>query len=368
MIKSNLVLETFLSLTIFIAFTVSLFSPALSIASGNNPLPVFENYPIPQKLSLCGEPLPLEDQYVKEMLDREFTISVWDQAQVFMWLKRAGRYFPHIEIELAKAGLPSDLKYLAVAESSLIPHIRSKAGAIGIWQFMPATGERFGLQNTNTLDERRQFEKSTKAAINLLTKLYQQFSSWSLAMAAYNCGERCVENAIREQKINNYYRLSLPQETERFVFRIAAIKIILENPESFGYHLSPEQVYRPVTADTVTVYLQYPLHITDVAEELGTDFKMIRDLNSHIVLNYLPSGTYTLQVPQGKGQKLYTAIGKLSKIAAEKPREVDKYYVVLSNDNLSIISRKTGVSVSQLKNLNRIKGDIVHVGQRLRIR
>jgi membrane-bound lytic murein transglycosylase D len=361
-------LKTFLILTIFIAFTGSFFSPALSNAPADNPIPVFENYPIPQKLSLCGEPIPLEDQYVREMLDREFTISVWDQAQVFMWLKRAGRYFPYIEIELAKAGVPSDLKYLAVAESSLIPHIRSKAGAIGIWQFMPATGERFGLQNTNTLDERRQFEQSTKAAINLLTKLHQQFGSWSLALAAYNCGERCVENAIKEQKINNYYRLSLPRETERFVFRIAAIKIILENPESFGYHLSPDHIYQPVTADMVTVYLQYPLHITDVAQELETDFKMIRDLNPHIIGNYLPSGTYTIQVPWGKGQKLYAVIGKLSKIAAEKPREIDKYYIVARGDNLSLISRKTGVSVSQLKSLNGIRGDVVHPGQRLRIR
>jgi membrane-bound lytic murein transglycosylase D len=368
MIKSNVVLKTFLVLMIFIAFTCSFISPALSIALANNLLPVFENYPIPQKLNLCGEPIPLEDQYVREMLDREFTISVWDQAQVFMWLKRAGRYFPYMEIELAKAGLPRDLKYLAVAESSLIPHIRSKAGAIGIWQFMPATGERFGLQNTNALDERRQFEQATKAAINLLTKLYQQFGSWSLAMAAYNCGESCVENAIREQKVNNYYRLSLPRETERFVFRIAAIKIILESPESFGYHLSPEQVYQPVTADMVKVYLQYPLHITDVAQELETDFKMIRDLNPHIIGNYLPSGTYAIHVPQGKGQKLYTVIGKLSKIAAEKTGEIDKYYIVVSGDNLSIISRKTGVSVSQLKSLNGIKGDVVHPGQRLRIR
>jgi membrane-bound lytic murein transglycosylase D len=367
MIKYSQVLKTFL-ITIFIAFSSNFISPASSIASAANTFPVFENYPLPQKLSLCGEPIPLEDQHVMEMLDREFTISVWDQAQVFMWLKRAGRYFPYIESELSKAGLPSDLKYLAVAESSLLPHIRSKAGAIGIWQFMPATGERFGLQNTNNLDERRHFQQSTKAAINLLTKLYQQFGSWSLAMAAYNCGESCVENAIKEQKVSNYYRLSLPRETERFVFRIAAIKIILENPEGFGYYLLPENLYPPIAADIIQVYLQYPLHIADVAMELGTDFKMIRELNPHISGNYLPSGTYMLQVPPGKGQKLYAAIAKLSNIAAEKPREINNHYVVLSGDNLSIISRKTGVSVSQLKSLNRIKGDVVHAGQKLRIR
>ena len=366
MTKVRQILKTFL--LIFILFAGNFTGSSFSFASAANSLSTFYNYPIPQSLSLCGEPIPLEDQHAREMLDRELTISVWDQAQVFMWLKRSGRYFPYIENELSKAGLPNDLKYLAVAESSLIPYIRSNAGALGVWQFMPTTGERFGLQSTSNLDERRHFEQSTKAAINLLTQLYRQFGSWSLAMAAYNCGEKCVENAIQEQKVYNYYRLSLPRETERFVFRIAAIKLILESPESFGYHLLPEHVYQPVAADMLKVYLQFPLHITDIATELGTDFKMIRELNPHITGNYLPSGEYMLQVPPGKGSKLYGAIAKHSAIAAEKPREMVNFYTVVSGDNLSIISRKTGVSVSQLKTLNGIKGDVVHPGQKLRIR
>ena len=348
--------------------TISVASTPAPVAPTFAKFPVFKNHPIPQNLSLCGEPIPLENQHAKEMLDLEFTISVWNQSQVFMWLKRAGRYFPYIESELEKAGLPNDLKYLAVAESALIPHIRSKAGALGIWQFMPGTGENFGLQNTDNLDERSQFEQSTKAAINLLKHLYQRFGSWSLALAAYNCGEGCVGNAIREQNVKNYYRLTLPRETERFVYRIASIKIILENPESFGYYLSPEDIYQPIGGNLVQVYLQYPLRITEVAKELETDFKMIRDLNPHISGNHLPSGAYTLKVPPGKGEKIYFVISNLSKTAAESPREIYNYYIVVVGDNLSKISRKTGVSVAQLKRLNGINEDVVHVGQRLRIR
>ena len=312
--------------------------------------------------------MPLENQEVKERLDLELTISVWSQSQVFLWLKRAGRYFPYIESELAKAGLPGDLKYLAVAESSLLPQIRSQAGAVGIWQFMPATGERFGLQNTNNLDERRQFEQSTQAAIDLLKSLYQKFGSWSLALAAYNCGERCVENAIMEQKVSSYYRLSLPRETERFVFRIAAIKIILENPERYGYRIFPEQVYQPIEADIEQVYLQYPLNIADVAEELKTDFKMIRDLNPHIIGYNLPPGSYTIKVPAGKGRKLNSVLGKLSKTATQQAQKSSNYYVVLSGDTLLKISRKTGVSISHLKKLNTIEGDSIQVGQKIRIK
>ena len=353
-----------LAVIITTVFFCNLLSSPDTPAYETDYFPVYKNVPLPDKISLCGEMIPLEDPYAREMLDREFTIAVWNQAQTFMWLKRAGRYFPYIENELAKAGLPDDLKYLAIAESSLIPNIRSSSGAMGIWQFMPATGEEYGLQNTASLDERRYFEKSTEAAIKMLGNLRQRFGSWSLAMAAYNCGPRCIENAITNQKVSNYYRLSLPQETERYIFKIATIKIILENPNHYGYFIPPHHIYEPTPADTIKIQLQYPLSVTDVAIELGTDFKMIKELNPHLIGSYLPEGRYYLKVPSGKGQKLFAVIDKLSKKAIEKRHE---YYIVQTGDNLFKISSRTGVSVSQIKALNSIKDDIIKVGQRLRI-
>ncbi len=349
---------------------VSMFEATLfnfNAASAEYP-PVVENIPLPERLSLCGEPLPLEDFHVREMLDREFTISVWDRAQVFMWMKRAGRYFPHIERELASAGLPNDLKYLAVAESSLLPHVRSSAGAHGLWQFMPETGRRFGLKKVYGLDERREFEKATKAAIRYLTVLYNRFGSWSLAMAAYNCGEKRVEDAMKEQKVDSYFRLDLPLETERYLYRIAAIKIILENPERYGYRMDPSHVYPPIGAEVKNVHISSSVHFTDLAMECGVDYKTLKEMNPHILGSYLPPGQYDLKVPAGKGTIVASVLQRLSsKAAPSNPRREDRHYVVREGDTLSKISATTGVAVSTLKRLNSISGDIIHVGQRLRL-
>ncbi len=215
------------------------------VAAEDGGFPVFNAFPCPKKLTLCGERMPLENPLVLEMLDREFTVVVWDHARVFMLLKRAARYFPFIEKALRDAGMPDDLKYLAVAESALIPYARSTSGALGHWQFIPETGQRKGLRKDHSVDERMALERSTEAAILYLTQLNQMFGSWTLAMAAYNCGENRIDKEIREQKVADYYRLNLPTETERYIFRIAAIKIILENPRRYGYVLPEDQLYRP---------------------------------------------------------------------------------------------------------------------------
>ena len=139
-----------ISLLLALAAVIGVSSPVVS-ADQKSVQPVFDDFPLPKSLTLCGEPMPLNNPDVREMLDREMTISAWDRAQVFMWLKRAGRYFSYIEKRLAKAGLPKDLKYLAVAESSLLPHIRSSKGAIGLWQFMTRTAKRNGLRRDHGL-------------------------------------------------------------------------------------------------------------------------------------------------------------------------------------------------------------------------
>ena len=240
---------------------------------------VYGDFPLPGSLSLCGEPIPLDDRSVFEMLDREFTIIVWDRAQVYMWLKRAGRYFPHIEEKLIEAELPSDLKYLAVAESALLTGSRSRKGARGPWQFMATTAKRNGLRVDRKVDERRNLERSTEAAIRYLRKLKDMFGTWTLALAAYNCGEELLGRKIEVQKVSDYYRLDLPLETERFIFRIAAIKIIIENPERYGYNVAPEHIYMPIKYDTVPVKTDMPLHVTDLAQALNTDYKILKELN-----------------------------------------------------------------------------------------
>ncbi|MBU1397759.1 MAG: transglycosylase SLT domain-containing protein [Proteobacteria bacterium] len=329
----------------------------------------FYDYPLPKSVSLCGEPLPLENRFVWEMLDREFNIAVWDRAKVFLWLKRAGRYFPHIEKKLAQAGMPKDLKYLAVVESSLIPYIQSSKGAIGTWQFMEDTARTKGLRKDRMIDERRSFERSTDAALKYLKSLKDKFGTWTLAFAAYNCGEARLEKEIKVQRVKDYYRLELPFETERFIFRIAAAKMIMENPKRYGYNMAEERTYRPFLCDEVAVNVRVPLHIPDLAQDLGTDLKTIRDLNPQIISYYLPAGQYSMKVPAGMGAKLKALLKEKVKIASYRTETVsDEFYVVRPGDTLSFIEKKTGVSVATMKKLNRIQGSMIMVGQKIKLR
>lgn len=340
--------------------------PAKAVTSPST-YPLWRDVPVPEKMTLCGEPIPLEDRSVYEMLDRELTIAVWDQAQVFMWLKRAGRYFPHIERRLAEEGLPDDLKYLAVAESSLIDYIGSPAGALGVWQFMSGTGTRFGLRKDGHFDDRLSFSLSTESAIQYLKMLKSLFGTWSLALAAYNCGEGRVAQEIQEQGVRDYYRLDLPIETERFVFRIAAIKIVLEDPQKYGYLIPPEKIYEPIPVDRVQVDLSKEVHIAEAARAVGTDYKVIKELNLQIRGRHLPPGRYEILVPAGLGQRLSAFLARAGQAPAAKTGETGQYYTVKPGDSLTAISRRTGVSVETLRRLNNIRGSHIQPGQKLRL-
>lgn len=329
---------------------------------------VSSGFPLPGSISLCHETIPLENRRVLEMLDREFTIAVWDRAQVFLWLKRAGRYFPYIEEKLAEAGMPDDLKYVAVAESALITDIRSRKWAVGPWQFMSRTGRRYGLRKNRTMDERLDFEKSTEAAIKYLQRLHDKFGNWALALAAYNCGDAYLNREIRKQKVKDFYRLNLPLETERYIFRIAAIKIIMENPKQYGFNLPPEQLYPPSWCDAVQVKISQRLKLTDLALALDTDYKVLKELNPQFRRNYLPKGNYNIKVPPGYGSKVELALQELGKGQSRGKEAIPEgHYLVRKGDTLGRIAKRTGVSLATLRELNDINGSTIWAGQKLRL-
>lgn len=333
-------------------------------------LPYVDNIPLPETVVLCGETVPIDRQSVRERLDREFTIMVWDRPQVFLWLKRANRYFPYIEKQLAQAGLPDDLKYLAIAESSLLSHARSPVGATGYWQFMPKTADSKGLRRDNFSDERYSLEHSTTAAIRYLRECHAMLGSWTLAMAAYNCGEQRVRQAIATQKVSDYYRLKLPGETERYILRIAAIKIILENPGRYGYRIPVAELYPPVECDVIDLNIRSGINIVDLAIASGTDYRTIRDLNPQFNNYYFPSGTYTIKVPAGLGPVFLEQVTRFSEAAKSTPsaRNPDDSYTVRPGDTLGHIAERTGVAVKTIQKLNGIKGSVIRPGQKLKLR
>jgi len=267
--------------------------------------PSITTYKFPQEVSLCGERFPLEDRNVWENLDREFLLALSNEVQVLLWMKRARRYFPWIEKRLKEIGLPDDLKYVTITESGLRPEAVSTSGAAGIWQFIPSTGEKYGMRKNRSLDERFDFYKATDAALSYLKNLYEEFRSWTLSMAAYNGGENKVRREIELQKTRNYFYLDLSLETERYVYKIAVAKMILSDPGRYGYRLEEKEFYNPLQVERVQIELVQPLPIIEVAKATGFFYKEIKELNPHFFEEAIPPGIHFLNLPPGTSEKFW---------------------------------------------------------------
>ena len=268
--------------------------------------PSITTYKLPKEVSLCGERFPLEDRNIWENLDREFLLALSNEAAALLWMKRARRYFPSIEKRLKEMGLPDDLKYVTITESALRPEAVSSSGAGGIWQFIPSTGERYGMRKNRSIDERFDFFKATEGALSYLKSLYEEFNSWMLAMAAYNAGENRVRKEIELQKTRNYFYLDLPLETERYVYKIAVAKIILSDPGRYGYILEEEDLYNPLQVERIRIELTQPLPIMEVARATGCFYKEIKEMNPHFFDEAIPPGIHFLNLPPGTSEKFWT--------------------------------------------------------------
>ena len=315
-------------------------------------------------IDFCGESVPLENQEVRERLEKEMLLTLADRPQVILWLKRSHRFMPLIEKELAANGLPEDLKYVAIAESALRPHAGSTAGAIGFWQFMRATGRKYGLSVNAAIDERRSIYKSTRAAIAYLKFLYEEFQSWTLAAAAYNMGEEGLKSEMLLQEVNDYYRLYLPIETQRYIPRIISAKLILMNPEKYGFKLIEDDYYPPYEFDEIIVRCDQRTPIRLVAEAAGTYFKQIKDLNPDIRGHYLPAGSHAILLPKGSGDGFKE---RFDKAVSGWQKNPDKHvYTVKAGDNLSSIAERFQVPLRALLVWNDLNSKHnIHPGDRL---
>lgn len=315
-------------------------------------------------LTFCNEPVPLNETDIKERLEREMLLSLDNNDDVILWLKRANRYFPHIEKVLKEKSLPDDLKYIAIAESALKPHAASNKAAVGYWQFIESTATKYGMKINNDIDERRNLINSTEAATNYLNTLYSLFGSWTLAAAAYNMGEEGLKTEILMQKVNNYYQLYLNQETSRYVFRILAAKIIMSNPEKYGYNLARGDLYSEVQFDRVEITVRESVPLYIIAQAAKTYFKVIKDMNPHFTSYYLPAGKHKVLIPKsaaaGFSERFDTM---MSQWQAEKKERI---YIFKKNDNLSNVAARFDVSVKAIRLWNGIStGKNISPGSKL---
>ncbi len=330
-----------------------LFSGPALAATGEGAVPsLLDSLRLEKTLTFCGEQVPLDAPDVRERMEKELLLSLWDRDQAVLWLKRSTRYLPTIEAMLSQAGLPDDLKYIALAESALRPHVGSPKGAIGFWQFLPETGRRYGLTVNEQIDQRRNLTASTKAALAYFTELYEKFGSWSLVAAAFNRGEEGLQAEILAQGVSNFYRLYLPLETQRYLFRILSAKLILTQPQRYGFHLQAEDYYPPVTFASVELTTFEETSLTVVAQAVQTDFKRIKDLNPELRGHYLAAGTHTLAVPENTPQGVQERFNKGHQQWSQQRQE--RIYIVQPGDNLSTIAEQFRVPLAAILIWNRI--------------
>ncbi len=310
--------------------------------------------------------IPLEmNRHVQAEIKR-FTVGP-EKTFFLKSLKRSGRYRPEILKALREAGLPEELSWLPLIESGFNVKALSRARALGLWQFIPSTGYKFGLKRDQFIDERMDPEKATTAAIAYLKELHNIFGDWTTVLAAYNCGEGRVLRTIRTQNVNyldNFWDLyeRLPRETARYVPRFLATLHILNAPDKYGIDLGI--VDPPLTYETVTVAKQVSLR--DAARAIGTTEFELRQINPELRYKISPPRSYELKVPVGKGDTLLAQIDSIKTTTLPRPAYV--YHRVRSGETLSTIARRYRTSVSRIMRANNLRSShYIVAGKRLKI-
>lgn len=286
-----------------------------------------------------------------------------------IWIERGQIWFPMIETIFAEEGIPDELKYLALGESSLNPNAISYAGAAGMWQFMPATGRSEGLHVDSWIDERRDPELSTRAAAKHLKTLYESYSgNWHLALAGYNCSYRCINRAVNRTggSIENppsFWEIYpyLPQQTRNFIPKFIAAALIVSDPGLYG--IKADDLDQKYTYDIVLI--NGMLSTENAAELAGVDEATIKSLNPSILKATLPDSTeaFPLKIPTGSYQNFINAFNSLPDDEKVSPTE----YTIHLGDTLSSIAQRFKTTVTEIQTVNNIQNHLIFPEQKIMI-
>lgn len=262
-----------------------------------------ENYKIkspymPAVVEFAGEKIPIENDEIRERLDRELMSIAYWQSNTMILLKRSTKYFPEIEQILKENNIPQDFKYLCVAESGLA-NVTSPSGAKGFWQLMEGTCKPYDIEINDFIDERYNLEIATKTACSILKEGYVKFLNWTLAAASYNRGMNGISRDLSYQGVGSYYDLFLNDETARYIFRIVAYKMVFENPELYGYFLKPEEYYCLPPRKVINIDSTIS-NLSIFALQNGTNYKTLKTLNPWLRDKTLPNKNrkmYQIELP-----------------------------------------------------------------------
>ena len=334
-----------------------------------------------QRLLDMVSPVHLPYNYIVRNFINQYLNGRWSSLSSVLALSKY--YFPIIEEELHTAGLPMELRYLPIIESNLSIRATSRMGAVGLWQFMPATGKNLGLEINSLVDERCDVLKSTRAACKFLAYLYKVYGDWTLAIAAYNCGPGNVNRALTRagESCKTFWDIYdfLPRETRGYVPKYIAAAY------AYTYHQAHniEPKATPACIATDTVMINRVMHFGQVASTLNIPIETLRDLNPQYKLDIIPATkkAYSLRLPirytseflQSEKEiyakdslylKEYINPANLEKKRAEG---VGYFYTVRKGDNLGLIAKRNRCTVKELMKWNRLKSTVIRPGQKLRI-
>ncbi len=269
---------------------------------------IIENPELPKSVTFAGDKIDLDRIDMYERLDRELTAMAYTHGNTLLVLKRANRYFPQLIPILKENGVPEDLIYLACIESTLNPRAYSGAKAAGLWQFIPSAAKQYGLEVNDYVDERYDPEKATVAACKYLKSAYRKYGNWESAAASYNGGMGRITKELDAQGQESAYDLYLVDETTRYMFRLLAMKLIMESPKNYGYYLKADQLYQPIKTKTMVV--DYPVEDWPTwAKKQGISYLQLREFNPWIRAKSLPNKTgkaYNVKIPEQKDLKRST--------------------------------------------------------------
>ena len=312
-----------------------------------------------------GKEIPLT---VNDHVEREIRLFQTVERDFFLEsYQRSGRYREQFAKTVRDAGMPEDLAWLPLIESGFKVKALSRVRALGLWQFIPSTGYKFGLKRNDWIDERLDPEKSTMAAIAYMKELHQIFGDWATVLAAYNCGEGNVLRVIRQQKINyldNFWDLyeRLPRETARYYPRYLAVLAIVKDPAKYGFTLGKTD--KPLLYETVTI--ERPVHLQKLAEKAGCDFEDLTALNPELRHAATPGAPYDLKVPPGSRETVLAAVVSLPKWSPPKQSYV--VHRVQRGETLSTIAVRYRTSIGRIMDANNLRsGRIIRAGQKLKI-
>jgi membrane-bound lytic murein transglycosylase D len=255
---------------------------------------------LPDFLTLCDKKIPIVRDDVRERFERELFLILENKGLLTTVVKRYFKYLPLISEEIQKQSLPSDLIFLAVAESYLHPRSVSTASAGGMWQFIKETGKREGLTINDDIDERYNIRKSTQSALAHLKKLNGEFNDWFIAMAAYNAGAARLKETIDNQNTRDFFDMFLPEETERYLFRIFVFKEVISNRERYGISVEEQDLYKPLMLAEVVLETEREIHSNILAQAMEVSYRTFRINNLHIRKYKIPKGVYRINIPVEK--------------------------------------------------------------------